>query len=343
MAPRRRNRGNDETETEREQQQQQQQQQNEATDFEQNNRDTEARSDGSARSSRRTAERAQRRARRTERGRRREADQCDTSRRSRRNESTRAHDRYQSRQGTKSESNPSTNRNPTLVLMGEDLELNDEGEFRPLVQATMYDFVVLGGTFDRLHGGHESLLKAAANLAKKRVVVGITTGAMLEKKAVKYSILVFILVKLIFGCMHHRMDSRVRLLESANFDVKYLDKLAHLIQPFETRKEAVEEYLKAVKPGLEVEVHPITDPFGPSIVDEDLQAIVVSKETLAGGTAVNEKRAQRGLNLLKIEVIELVEGEGEKLSSTLKRQQLARELEEPSLSRHAKIEEFVST
>ncbi|MCO5576984.1 hypothetical protein L7F22_030805 [Adiantum nelumboides] len=86
MAPRRRNRGNDEAEEEREQQQQ-----NEAIDFEQNNRETEAaRSDGSSRSSRRrTAERAQRRAQRTERGRRREADHSDTSRRSRRNESTR--------------------------------------------------------------------------------------------------------------------------------------------------------------------------------------------------------------------------------------------------------------
>ncbi|MCO5604422.1 hypothetical protein L7F22_058587 [Adiantum nelumboides] len=109
MAPRRRN-GNDETETEREQQQHQQQQQNEATDFEQNNRDTEAtRTDGSARSSRRrTAERAQQRAQRTERGRQREVDQSDTSRRSRRNESTRAHDRYQSRQGTESDSDTST-------------------------------------------------------------------------------------------------------------------------------------------------------------------------------------------------------------------------------------------
>ncbi|KAI5062169.1 hypothetical protein GOP47_0023209 [Adiantum capillus-veneris] len=185
--------------------------------------------------------------------------------------------------------------------MGEELEFNTCEDGLP-IQAVVYESVVLGGTFDHLHGGHESLLKAAANLARKRVVVGITTGEMLEKKA-----------------------------------------LAHLIQPFEGRKKAVEEYLKSVKPGLEVEVHPITDPFGPSIIDEDLQAIIVSKETVAGGQAVNKKRAERGLKLLKIEVIELVEGEGEKLSSTLRRQQLAREIEEQSVSRDAKVEEPLST
>lgn len=150
-----------------------------------------------------------------------------------------------------------------------------------------YNSVVLGGTFDHLHDGHRSLLKAAADLAKGRVVIGVTTGLMLESK-----------------------------------------ELAHLIEPFETRKKAVEDYLKSVKPELEVQIQPITDPYGPSIVDEELEAIVVSKETVAGGLAVNRKRAERGLTQLKVEVIELVEGGGEKLSSTLVRQHLSKELEE---------------
>lgn len=155
-----------------------------------------------------------------------------------------------------------------------------------------YNSAVLGGTFDHLHAGHESLLKAAANLARERVVVGITSGSMLENK-----------------------------------------ELAQFIEPFDIRKKAVEDYMESIKPGLKLEIYAITDPFGPSIVDEDLQVIVVSKETESGGVAVNKKRFEKGLKLLKVKVVDLVEGEGEKMSSTLLRQKLARELEEQKASK----------
>ncbi|XP_008111626.1 bifunctional coenzyme A synthase [Anolis carolinensis] len=98
--------------------------------------------------------------------------------------------------------------------------------------------------------------------------------------------------------------------------------LKELILPFEQRVTQLSEFLVDIKPSLLYDIFPLFDYFGPSITDSDLKCIVVSKETLKGGLAVNKKRVENGLPELTIHTIQLATDpqraryEEEKISSS---------------------------
>lgn len=116
----------------------------------------------------------------------------------------------------------------------------------------LYGTVALGGTFDRLHGGHNLLLTYSAYLCSDRIIVGVSDGPLVVNKV-----------------------------------------LVELIEPVEHRISNVRTFLTDVKPTLQMDVVGITDVFGPTGYDPDVDCIVVSQETSKGGEVVNAERQKK--------------------------------------------------
>jgi len=60
---------------------------------------------------------------------------------------------------------------------------------------------------------------------------------------------------------------------------------AEILEPIEERTRKTREFLQLVKPELELYLPPLTDIYGPTGWDPNVQALVVSKETLSGANA----------------------------------------------------------
>ncbi|XP_030625957.1 bifunctional coenzyme A synthase [Chanos chanos] len=159
-----------------------------------------------------------------------------------------------------------------------------------------YSDVVVGGTFDRLHGAHKTLLNVSCLLANKRFLIGVCDQELLKNKVLK-----------------------------------------ELIEPFGERVRRLQEFLNDVKPSLRFEIVPLSDPYGPSVTDPQLQCIVVSEETRKGGEAVNRKRLENGLPELVLYEIQLIKDahhtdiEEEKISSSSLRSRLLGTLLKPPM------------
>ncbi|BDA50030.1 probable phosphopantetheine adenylyltransferase at C-terminar half [Coccomyxa sp. Obi] len=150
----------------------------------------------------------------------------------------------------------------------------------------VFDHVAVGGTFDRLHVGHRLLLAATALICTQRVYVGVTGDKLLEKK-----------------------------------------KHFELLETYDQRAAAAESYIKSVRPALTVQTGALLDPKEPTAAatEEGMQALVVSKETVSGGEAINQYRREHGFAPLELVVVDLVADsaavEGGKVSSTALREQ----------------------
>ena len=127
-----------------------------------------------------------------------------------------------------------------------------------------YRKVAVGGTFDRLHRGHERLVDKAFEVGEF-VVIGLTTDRML------------------------RVYTK-----------------PHPVTSYNDRKRELLKYLvdRGVKSGFQIT--PIDDPYGPTLSDGEIEALVVSHETAGRAWEINELRGERGFRPLRIIVIDMV-------------------------------------
>lgn len=77
--------------------------------------------------------------------------------------------------------------------------------------------------------------------------------------------------------------------------------------PIEERLKKVRECLHEINPNLTYDVVPISDIYGPTITEKNLDCIVVSEETIKGAKKVNEARAEKGWSELKVHVVNLLQ------------------------------------
>ncbi|ABN67224.2 predicted protein, partial [Scheffersomyces stipitis CBS 6054] len=148
-----------------------------------------------------------------------------------------------------------------------------------------FNVAAVGGTFDHIHDGHKILLSVALFLAGKKLIVGVTGAAMLVKK-----------------------------------------KFAEVLESYSVRQQSVVSFLTLVSidDSVSYEIYEINDICGPTGFVRDIDALVVSYESIKGGEFVNNYRKERGFSTLDVSVIKVI-GEDEvssdnnwagKLSST---------------------------
>jgi len=77
-------------------------------------------------------------------------------------------------------------------------------------------------------------------------------------------------------------------------------------QNFFDRVERLRDFLNSIFPNRRYEIHTLEDYFGPVVTEKDIDAIVVSEETLDRAKEANKSRKANGLKPLKIILINTV-------------------------------------
>ena len=86
----------------------------------------------------------------------------------------------------------------------------------------------------------------------------------------------------------------------------------HTYTPLPTSSSSIGTSPQPTDSPIVINYTSISDPFGPTITDSDISAIVISAETRAGGKAVNDKRKEKGwkeLEVFEVDVLDASPGD----------------------------------
>jgi phosphopantetheine adenylyltransferase len=169
--------------------------------------------------------------------------------------------------------------------------------------STPYYSVVVGGTFDHLHVGHKLLLTAVALALEPgregRLTIGVTGDALLTKK--KYAE--------VLESWEERWQSTASFLR-AIMDFSPGEKSLQIergFSPDPNGQTPLKNVLTRIQPNLAFKFVEISEMFGPTITEENLGAIVVSKETRSGGALINDERAKKGWKALAVFEVDVLQ------------------------------------
>jgi pantetheine-phosphate adenylyltransferase len=83
----------------------------------------------------------------------------------------------------------------------------------------------------------------------------------------------------------------------------------HITAPYGERLKELQTFLADLGVSERAETIPLNDPFGPTVTDRCIEALVVSEETKATAGKINEQRKKAGLAPLEILAISMVPSE----------------------------------
>jgi pantetheine-phosphate adenylyltransferase len=90
----------------------------------------------------------------------------------------------------------------------------------------------------------------------------------------------------------------------------------HITAPFEDRLKELKVFLETLNLNERAEIIPLNDPYGATVTDKCIEALVVSEETEKTAIKINQKRSEAQLPPLTIVTISMVPAENFKPIST---------------------------